>query len=154
VGHDLADLAVKLLKVKQIQGIKQSGGDIHGLADMVRAVGGKIPIMTAIDDMLFSSFAIGASGAIAAICTITPELCIRAWVAARKGDMKQGVEIHHRLLPVWRAMGKGDMPARAKEALSQLGRPVGVARSPMIPVDENAKREIRGALIESGLLKK
>lgn len=149
-----AELASKLSKVEQIKGIKQSGGDIHGLADMIRAVGKKMPIMTAIDDMLFPSFVIGASGAIAAICTITPELCIEAWEAARKRDMDKGVEIHHRLLPIWRAVGKGDMPARAKEALAQLGRSVGIARSPMIPVDEDAKKEIRRALVEAGLLKK
>lgn len=149
-----AELAVKLTEVKQVQGIKQSGGDIHGLADMIRAVGKRVPIMTAIDDMLFPSFLIGAKGAIAAICTIAPQLCVELWEAARRSDVKTGVEIHHRLLPVWRAVGKGDMPARAKEALSQLGRPTGIARSPLIPVDERAKMEIRKALVEAGLLRR
>lgn len=148
-----AGLAVKLTGIKQVQGIKQSGGDIHGLADMIRAVGNRVPVLTAIDDMLFPSFLIGAKGAIAAICTIAPELCVELWEAAKSGDVKAGVDIHHRLLPVWRAVGKGDMPARAKEALLQLGRPAGIARSPMIPVDERARVEIRKALIEAGLLK-
>lgn len=149
-----AELAVKLTGIKQIQGIKQSGGDIHGLADMIRAVGNRIPVLTAIDDMLFPSFLIGAKGAIAAICTIAPQLCLELWEAARRGDIKTGVEIHHRLLPVWRAIGRGDMPARAKEALSQLGRPAGIARSPLIPVDERARVEIQKALLEAGLLEK
>lgn len=148
-----AELAVKLTRIREVQGIKQSGGDIHGLADMIRAVGDRIPVLTAIDDMLFPSFLIGAKGAIAAICTIAPHLCVELWEATKRGDVKRGVEIHNSLLPVWRAIGKGDMPARAKEALSQLGRPTGIARSPLVPVDERARREIRKALIESGLLK-
>jgi 4-hydroxy-tetrahydrodipicolinate synthase len=147
-------LAVRLTRIRQVQGIKQSGGDIHGLADMIRDVGDRVPVLTAIDDMLFPSFLIGARGAIAAICTIAPQLCVELWEAAKKGDVKVGAEIHHRLLPVWRAVGRGDMPARAKEALSQLGRPVGIARSPLIPVDDGAKREIRRALLEAGLLKR
>ena len=56
------------------------------------------------------------------------------------------------MLPIWRAVGKGDMPARAKEALRMLGRKAGRARSPLIPVDEEARREIEAALREAGLL--
>ena len=94
-----APLAQELAKIKQIQGVKQSGGDTHGLADMIRAVGQKMPILTAIDDMIFPSFIIGAKGAIAAINTVTPELCIQAWEAARDNNTKAGIKIHHRLLP-------------------------------------------------------
>ena len=147
------DLAVKLTSVKQFRGIKQSGGDIHGLADMVKAVGDKISIMSAIDDMLFPTFLIGAKGAIAAICTVAPELCVKSWEAAKKNDVKKGIEIHHKLLPVWRAVGPNDMPARVKEALGQLGRPVGKARNPLLPVDAKVKKEIHEALIEAKLLK-
>ena len=46
------------------------------------------------------------------------------------------------------------MPARAKEAFAQMGMPVGPARSPLIPVNEAAKKEIHAALVEAGLLKK
>lgn len=146
------ELAVRLTKTRKIQGIKQSGGDIHGLADMIRAVGDRIPIMTAIDDMLFPSFIIGAKGAIAAICTVVPKLCVEMWEAAGDSNLERGLEIHHRILPVWRAIGKGDMPARAKEALRQLGRPVGPARSPMIPVNDDVREEIRKALLQAKLL--
>jgi len=149
-----ADLAKKLTEIKYIKGIKQSGGDIHGLADMVRTVGDKIPIMTAIDDMLLPSFVIGAKGAIAAICTVAPKQCIQLYESVKKGDLKNAASIHHKLLPVWRAVGKGDMPARAKEAFAQMGMPVGPARSPLIPVNEAAKKEIHAALVEAGLLKK
>lgn len=148
-----AKLAVRLIKLRHVQGIKQSGGDIHGLTDMIRAVGDRVPVLTAIDDMLFPSFLLGARGAIAAICTIAPQLCVELWHAAKGGDTKTGAEIHYRLLPLWRSIGKGDMPSRAKEALSQLGRPAGIARSPLIPVDGRVRREIRRALVEAGFLK-
>jgi len=146
------DLVVRLMEMEKIRGIKQSGGDIHVLADMIRAIGDRIPVMTAIDDMLFPSFIIGASGAIAAICTIAPNLCLEVWEAAKDRDLKKGIEIHHRILPVWRAIGKGDMPARAKEALRQLGRHVGPARNPMISVSDQARKEIHDALLEAKLL--
>ncbi|RJS86408.1 dihydrodipicolinate synthase family protein [Candidatus Bathyarchaeota archaeon] len=147
------ELAVRLVdEVDSIKGIKQSGGDIHGLADVIKALGHRIPIMSALDDVLLASFILGARGAIAAICTIAPELCLDLWEAAKDGDLKRGVELHRRLLPIWRAVGRGDMPARAKEALRMLGRKAGRARSPLIPVDEEARQEIEAALKEAGLL--
>jgi 4-hydroxy-tetrahydrodipicolinate synthase len=51
----------KLAKERVIVGVKQSGGDIHALGELlirVRAV----PILTALDDMLYPSFVMGASG--------------------------------------------------------------------------------------------
>jgi len=147
------ELAVRLVdEVEAIRGVKQSGGDIHGLADMIKALGHRIPIMSALDDVLLASFILGARGAIAAICTIAPELCLDLWEAAKDGDLKRGVELHRRLLPIWRAVGRGDMPARAKEALRMLGRKAGRARSPLTPVDEKARQEIEAALKEAGLL--
>lgn len=147
------ELAVRLVdEVEAIRGIKQSGGDIHGLADMIKALGDRIPIMSALDDVLLASFILGAKGAIAAICTIAPELCLDLWEATKDGDLKRGVEIHRRLLPIWRAVGKGDMPSRAKEALRMLGRETGRARSPLIPVGEETRREIETALREAGVL--
>jgi 4-hydroxy-tetrahydrodipicolinate synthase len=149
-----ADLAVRLVEGNWVRGIKQSGGDMHGLADMIKAVGEEIPVVTAIDDMLLPSFVMGAKGAIAAICTIAPRLCLDLWEAARNHDVRRGIEIHHRLLTIWRTVGKDDMPARAKEALAQLGRPVGPARAPMLAVDEQVKKEIHRALVEAKLLDK
>lgn len=145
-------LAVKLTEIENVRGIKQSGGDIHGLADMIRALGEKIPIMSAIDDMLLPSFVIGARGAIAAICTVAPELCIEIWEAVNGNDSMRGIGYHNRLLGLWRVIGKGGMPARAKEALRQLGRPVGPARSPMVPVSEEVKKQIRDAIREAKLI--
>jgi 4-hydroxy-tetrahydrodipicolinate synthase len=51
----------KLAKERVIVGVKQSGGDIHALGELlirVRAV----PILTALDNMLYPSFIMGASG--------------------------------------------------------------------------------------------
>ena len=45
------------------------------------------------------------------------------------------------------------MPSRAKEALNQLGRPVGPARSPLINVNDQIKKEIHNALKEAKLIK-
>ena len=45
------------------------------------------------------------------------------------------------------------MPSRAKEALKQLGRPIGPARSPFISVNDQVKKEIHDALKEAKLIK-
>jgi len=143
----------RLTEAKLIQGVKQSRGDIHALADMIKAVGQKIPVFSALDDMLFPSFVIGARGAVAAICTVVPELCVHLYEAVKRGDMEAGRELHYRILPIWRAVGKGNMPARLKEALALLKRPVGPARGPLTPLVPEERLEVRKALVEAGLIK-
>jgi len=139
--------------VKYLVGIKQSRGDISGLADIIKAVGDKISVMSAIDDLLYPSFVLGARGALAAICTVVPDLCLKLYECVRLGNLSNALNIHNRLLTVWRAVGQQDMPARVKVALKLRGIEAGEPRSPLLPVSKIVEEEIRKALKEAGVLK-
>lgn len=139
--------------VKQLIGIKQSRGDIGGLADLVKAVGSKVSIMSAIDDLLYPSFILGARGSIAGVCAVAPDLSIGLYHAVKKGDHTEALELHSKLLSIWRAVGRQDMPARVKAALELRGVPAGYSRSPILPLSENAKEELRKVLIDIGILR-
>jgi 4-hydroxy-tetrahydrodipicolinate synthase len=83
-------LARILASVEGVIGVKQSGGDLKLLADLLLLVGGRARIMTAVDALLYPSFALGAHGAIAAILTAVPRLCVELWEAVQAGDHKRG----------------------------------------------------------------
>jgi len=139
--------------VKQLVGIKQSRGDISGLADLVKAVGDKVSIMSAIDDLLYPSFILGAKGSIAGICTAAPDLSIDLYYAVKRGDHMEALEIHGKLLAIWRAIGQQDMPARVKALLELRGIPAGYPRKPILPLSESVREELRKVLINTGILK-
>lgn len=144
---------IRLVKdVKYLVGIKQSRGDISGLADLVKAVGDKVSVMSAIDDLLYPSFVIGARGALAAICTVAPDLCLKLYECVKRGDSLNALNIHNKLLAIWRVVGQYDMPARIKAALKLRGIQSGYPRSPLLAVSKNVTEEIEQVLKETEII--
>lgn len=144
---------LRLAEQEWIIGVKQSGGDIHKLADLLRASkGSKLRIFSAIDALLYPSFLLGAHGAVAGILTIAPKLCVDLWNACQRRDLDTALVLHERLLPIWRVVDAPDMTARIKAALDLQGRAVGPARGPLLPVSPAVREQIRATLIESGVI--
>jgi len=142
---------LRLAEQEWIVGVKQSGGDIHKLADLLQANRGRLRILTAIDALLYPSFLLGADGAVAAILTVVPKLCVALWDACQRRDLDRARELHEQILPIWRALEAPDLPARVKAALELQGRPVGPARSPIQPVTPDVRARIAQALTAAGV---
>ncbi len=133
-------------------GVKQSAGDMKLLADLLLLVGNHARIMTAVDALLYPSFSIGAHGAIAAILTAAPTLCVQLWDAVQAGDHKQALTLHEKLLPLWNAVFQDNLPANVKYCMELTGRPAGFPRAPMPPTSEVQQPRIQAALRNAGLL--
>jgi dihydrodipicolinate synthase/N-acetylneuraminate lyase len=136
----------ELSEIKLVVGIKQSCGGIHALADMIAACGDKTLVFAAQDDLLFVSYMLGSVGAIAAILSLFPELCVKQWNAIQSSDLKVAKEIHERMLPVWRKIEGKAFPGKIKAALNLMGRRVGIARSPIGEPSKKVIDEIRQKL--------
>jgi len=138
--------------VPGVIGVKQSAGDMKLLADLLHLVGDGARIMTAVDALLYPSFVLGAHGAIAAILTAAPTLCVQLWDAVRAGDHKQALALHDRLLPLWNAIVGDNLPANVRFCQEAQGRPAGVPRAPMSPTSPAQAGPIRQALVSAGLV--
>jgi 4-hydroxy-tetrahydrodipicolinate synthase len=147
-----ATIARIMDEVPGVVAVKQSGGDIHALADLLHLAPRGGAVLTAVDDLLYPSFVLGAQGAIAATLTVAPSLCVELWDAVRNGDHPAALRLHNRLLPVWRAIDGPNMPARIKAALAMQGRNGGLSRSPMSPVSEAERAVIHDALRAASVL--
>ena len=143
---------LRLSEIPHLIAVKQSGGDIHKLADLLRANQGRLQILTAVDDLLYPSLVLGADGAVAAIVTVLPDLCVALWDACQRGDHTTARSLHERILPVWRAINHPDMPSRIKATLELRGRRVGNARRPLLPVPPVVRHELTEALDAAGVL--
>lgn len=135
-----------------VLGVKQSGGDMHKVADMMSLLHDKVPITTGIDDLLYPTFTLGVDGAITCMTSVFPVETSQLYDAVQRGDHDAALSIHRRLLPVWRSIEGPTMTANAKYVLSLLGRDNGISRSPILAPDGNRKARIRAALESSGLL--
>jgi 4-hydroxy-tetrahydrodipicolinate synthase len=152
-------LLVRIMReVPGVVGVKQSANDMQAVADLlflIREAGleDSVRIITAVDSLLFSSFQLGAHGAIAAILSAVPEWCVALWDAVQEGDLEQAQRLHDSLLQLWHALSAPNLPANVREAMKLRGRNGGYPRAPMpVSSPEQAER-VRSALTlaEEGL---
>jgi 4-hydroxy-tetrahydrodipicolinate synthase len=135
-----------------IVGIKQSGGNINALADLCANLKDRVRIFTAIDDMLYPSFLLGADGTISGTCSLLPDSAIELMRLVGERRFPEALSLHERLLPVWRTIEGPDFPSRFKFALQLMGRSGGFPRSPFGPPASEVARRIESALRTGGFL--
>jgi dihydrodipicolinate synthase/N-acetylneuraminate lyase len=144
------EVMLKISEIEEVIGVKQVG--IEELVAMVSACEDRIKVFSACDDMLYGTYVSGACGAISAMITAVPELCVQQWKAFKKGNQKTAMEIQKRLYYVRQAYNFTPFPGMLKEIINQLGRSVGKARSPILEPNKKEKEFIRKKLIKAGLL--
>lgn len=146
------ELLTKIItEVDGVIGVKQSAGDMKLLADLLMQLDDRGTVFTAVDALLYPSFTLGAQGAIAAILTAAPGLCVQLWNAVEAGEHAKALELHKKLLAIWNAIVGDNLPAAVKTTMSMQGRDGGIARSPMTPTTAKQKIAIQNALQFAGL---
>ena len=140
-------LLVRIMrKVPQVTGVKQSAGDMKLLADLVMTAPRRSRIFSAVDALLYPSFALGADGAIAAILAAAPKPCVALWDAVQAGDHGRARKLHEGLLRLWNAMPGDCLPACTKYAQSLQGVKAGRPRAPMQEPTPRQQKAIAAAL--------
>jgi 4-hydroxy-tetrahydrodipicolinate synthase len=142
-----AELLVRLMsEIPSIIGVKQSQGNIKMVADLLIMLPPGKRVYAAIDSLLYSCFALGAHGTIAATPAAIPGPCVALWNAVQSGDHAKGRLIHEKILAFWNTLHHGGLPACVKYALSVQGCPVGYPRAPMPAVTASQAARIRPPL--------
>ena len=147
------DLLLRIMEeVPGVAGVKQSAGDMKLFADLKRRAAPQNLIYSAVDALLYLSYCLGAPGSIAAILTAAPGPSRKLWDAVQAGDHATARDLHERLMPLWDAIGRDNMPSLCKYAQELQGVKAGVARRPTSPAREGQKAEVRAALAGLGLV--
>jgi 4-hydroxy-tetrahydrodipicolinate synthase len=152
-----AQLAVEALREitaenPLIIGIKQSGRNIHALVDLLAHLKGHVKIFSAIDDMIFPSFALGVDGTISGTSSVFPRETVEMLRAVRSGDFETARRLHERILPVWRFVDRPDFPSRIKCVMTLMGRHAGRPRRPLDWPDADEVERVRRVLDTEGFL--
>ena len=140
-------LLIRIMRqVPQVVGVKQSAGDMKLLADLLLGAPRSARILSAVDALMYPSFALGAHGAVAAILTAAPAAQVRLWDLVQAGEHDAARRLHNKLLVLWNALIDDNLPAAVKCALSEQGVPGGYPRAPMPAASAQQRRAIARAL--------
>ena len=133
-------------------GIKDSSGNLSQLAEYLQLANGGCSILQGQDALLFDSLALGVSGGVLATANIAPEVAVGLYSSFLAGDMEASKEAQRKLVVLRNAIQLATFPVVFKEAMSMIGFPVGPARRPATPLDEQKREELRRSIEGIGLL--
>ena len=137
-----------------VQGVKDSSGDIGQLAELVRLrpSGKDFSILSGNFGSAFPGYAIGADGAILAAANIAPAECVAIRERFLSGGIEEARSLHLKVLPAARAVTSQWGVPGLKAALAMQGLDSGIPRLPLLPLGPEKRAGLRRILEDAGLL--
>lgn len=146
-GVDLLPAAVSRLATHpNIVGMKESGGDVARIADLVTGTPGDFQVMAGTASTFYPALCVGATGGILALSCVAPDACMRVYELTRAGRHADALAVQRQLVPLARLLGATYGVPGLKAALNLLGYDVGVPRPPLAPIGEPGVTQLRDAL--------
>jgi len=131
-----------------IIGIKDSSGNVQGVAEIVAATPPAFQVLVGSAASVYPSLAIGARGAILALACALPEKCVALFELFRQGHHEQARELQSILARASRMIVSEPGIAGVKHAMDQRGYRGGIPRLPLQPLTDEGKRQISDFLAE------
>jgi 4-hydroxy-tetrahydrodipicolinate synthase len=144
-----SDTIVRLFDIPNIVALKDAKGNLAATSDVIARCG--IPVYSGDDILNLPFLSIGAVGFVS-VCghTVGSELreMLDAWFA---GDTARALEIHQRLVPVFKGTFKTQGAILTKAAMNLMGLPGGTTRLPLVDATPAQIATLREDLIAGGV---
>ena len=152
-GIDLnAETVAALAEHPNIIGIKDSGGNIIKIGQIIRLTSTDFQVLAGSASFLLPALSVGAVGGILALANIAPAECLAIRKHFMDGDLEKARELQIRMIPVNNAITReGGVPA-LKAAMDMLGHQGGPVRQPLLPLSDEEKHHLRKVLQDGGVL--
>jgi 4-hydroxy-2-oxoglutarate aldolase len=149
---DMATSAiVRAARHPNVIGMKDTGGNIAKMADIVRQTGPDFQLLAGSAGFFFAGLALGAVGGVLALANIAPDRCLDIYRLFKAGQWDEAAELQRRMIPVNAAVTSHFGIAGLKAALDMLGYYGGPVRSPLVGLTEDERRALRDILVEGGI---
>jgi 4-hydroxy-tetrahydrodipicolinate synthase len=148
-GYDLDLTVISQLasKYENVVAVKDSGGNIGRISEIIRLVGEKISVLAGTADETLSTLMLGGKGAVIAVANVIPKMCSSVYEAFRKGNYDEASKLQKRISFLNEVLVRRHSQLSAiKEALRLRGLPSGYPRRPVLPMEGEEKKEIENSL--------
>jgi 4-hydroxy-2-oxoglutarate aldolase len=146
-GVNLAPAAVaRLAAHPNIAGMKESGGDITQIAEIVALVPDRFRLFAGSATTFYPALCAGAAGGILALACVVPELMVRMADLVRTGRHEDARLLQQQVAPLAKLVTTRYGVSGLKTACALAGYPSGMARPPLLAPSPEARDEIARAL--------
>jgi 4-hydroxy-2-oxoglutarate aldolase len=125
-----------------IVGIKESSGHVMRVAEIVSACPADFQILTGSAGTMLAGLTVGAKGAILALGSALPEMCVALYDLYRNGEIDKARALQNTLLKASKVIQSEHAIAGIKFAMDQRGYHGGVPRSPLVPLPDVHKQRV------------
>lgn len=141
------DLMLRIMdEVPGVIGMKQSGGDLKSISDLLLRCKPESLVLSGVDALLYPGFCLGIHGAITALTSAVPGVVVALQKAVEEGNHKLAKDIHFKLNALWNVLNHDNLPACTKFIQHLQGVPMYQPRAPMMRVSDAQKVAIEAAL--------
>ena len=146
-GLNLPSAAViELAKHPNIIGIKDSGGNIVQIAEIIAGTPEDFSVFAGSGSFLFPTLTLGGTGGTLAVANVIPDLCDDIYQLTCQGQYEEARKLQLAILPINGAVTARYGVAGLKAALDLLGYFGGPVRGPLTPLPEAPIEEIKTLL--------
>jgi 4-hydroxy-2-oxoglutarate aldolase len=147
ISLSVAEVAA-LAEHPNIIGIKDSSGNVQGVAEIVAATPPAFQVLVGSAASVYPSLAIGARGAILALACALPEKCVVLFELFRQGEHEKARELQSILLRASKLIVSELGIAGVKFVMDQRGYRGGIPRLPLQPLSDERKAQISSLLAD------
>src|SRR5260370_19965021 len=146
-GVNLLPAAVaRLATHPNIIGMKESGGDVGQIEDLVSYTPSTFSVIAGTAGAFYPALCVGAVGGILALACVLPEACSKVFKLTKAGRHDEAMALQRRITPAAKLLGQQYGVPGLKAALNLVGSDVGVPRLPLTPAPDTDAKALRDAL--------
>ena len=145
-----AKVTAELSKHSNIIGIKDSGGNIVQIANMIHNSAKGFSVFSGSASFLYASLALGATGGTLALANVFPNECARLQEFFEAGKLEEARNLQMILIESNDAVTARWGIAGLKAALDIIGLYGGDPRPPLLPLENAEREELRKILAKTG----
>tara|TARA_B100000965_G_scaffold139721_1_gene116315 strand:+ start:2368 stop:3264 length:897 start_codon:yes stop_codon:yes gene_type:complete len=141
------ELYRKLIKIKNLDYIKDSSGDFLSLQKFIQSGGG---VLSGVDSFMPYALLNGCAGMICGTANFMPHECVNLYNLIEEKKFKEAIKLWKLMEPIclwlWRNAQNIDFITAVKAATNLTGRKVGLPRKPLLEAPDHIKEELSEAM--------
>jgi 4-hydroxy-tetrahydrodipicolinate synthase len=136
---------------ESIVAVKEASGDLTQIMQILRGRPANFCVLSGDDAVTLPLIALGADGIVSVASNEIPDLMSRMTELALDGNWAEARALHYRLLPLMEINFIESSPGPVKAAMAMMGLLEENFRLPLVPIQEQSRKQIREVIAELGL---
>ncbi len=143
---------LRLAEISNIVAVKEASGNLNQMSEICAGAPEGFLVYSGDDSLTLPLLAVGGVGVVSVASHVVGRDIRRMCEAFFAGQVQEAKKLHHRMLPLFKALFCTTNPVPVKAALNMMGANVGGVRLPLVEANDREKEIVRKALRDYGLL--